>query len=73
MLNNVNVMNALKAPVRRVEGRAYVYSADGSTAYTFTSGDKLKEFTIERVGNSSKFFGFGVSHKANVKVMDIDR
>jgi len=73
MLSNINVLNALKAPSRAVEGRAYVYNTDGSTAYTFRHDDYLKEFTIERLGDNSKFFGFGVSHKANIKVLDKER
>lgn len=73
MLNNINALNALKAPVRQIEGRAYVYNADGSTAYTFRHDNYLKEFTVERIGDNSKFFGYGVSHKANIKVIDKDR
>ncbi len=73
MLNNINALNALKAPVRQVEGRVYVYNADGSTAYTFRHDNYLKEFTVERIGDNSKFFGYGVSHKANIKVIDKDR
>lgn len=73
MLSNINALNALKAPARTVEGRAYVYKADGSTAYTFRHDDYLKEFKIERIGDNTKFFGFGVTHKANIKVLDKER
>lgn len=73
MLNNINAYNALRAASRSIEGRVYVYNADGSTAYTFRHDDYLKEFKVERLGNNSKFFGFGVSHKANIKVLDKER
>lgn len=73
MLVNNNALAALKTPVRSVEGRVYVYNANGSTAHTFRHDDKLKEFTIERIGDSSKFFGYGICQKANIKVLDPDR
>ena len=59
-------------PVRYVRGRVELYS--GSTLLnTFRHTDLLKSFTIERVGDSSRFFGYGVIHKLNVKVLDKDR
>lgn len=73
MLSNINALNALKAPARTVEGRANAYNTDGSTSYIFKSDDYLKEFKVERIGDNTKFFGFGVTHKANVKVRDKNR
>lgn len=73
MINFINALNALKAPTRAVEGRAAVYNAAGSIAYTFKHNDKLKEIKVERLGDNTKFFGYGVSHKANIKVLDKDR
>ena len=73
MLVNSNALTALKSPVRTVEGRAEVYNADGSTTYSLRSDGYLKEFTIERIGDSSKFFGYGICHKANIKVRDVNR
>lgn len=59
-------------PVRYVRGRVELYN--GSTLLnTFRHTDILKSFTIERVGDNSKFFGYGVVHKLNVKVLDKDR
>ena len=60
------------SPVRYVRGRVELYS--GSTLLnTFKHTDLLKSFTIERVGDNNKFFGYGVVHKLNVKVLDKDR
>ena len=73
MLINNNALASLKSPVRTVEGRAYVYNTDGSIAYTLAKNNYLKEFTIERIGDNSKFFGYGISHKANIKVVDTKR
>ena len=73
MLIHDRFLQSYKSPVRNIEGRAYVYAADGSTAYTFRKDDYLKEFTIERIGDNSKFFGYGIMHKANLKAIDINR
>ena len=60
------------SPVRYVRGRVELYN--GSTLLnTFRHTDILKSFTIERVGDSSRFFGYGIVHKLNVKVLDKDR
>lgn len=59
-------------PVRFMRGR--VELLEGSTLlHTFKHTDKLKSFTVERVGEQGKFFGFGVCHKANVKILDKER
>lgn len=60
------------SPVRYVRGRVELY--EGSTLlHTFKHTDLLKSFTVERVGESGKFFGFGIIHRLNVKLLDVDR
>ena len=60
------------SPVRQVKGKVELY--EGSTLLnTFTYRDRLKSFTVERVGEDSKFFGFGICQKLNVKLVDKDR
>lgn len=39
----------------------------------FTHDGDLKEITIDRVGDNTKFFGYGISQKVNVKVRDVAR
>lgn len=73
MLINDIVLASLKTPVRTVEGRAYVYNTDGSTKYTLEKADYLKEFKIERIGDNTKFFGYGICQKANIKAIDTTR
>ena len=64
--------NCINSPVRRIKGRVELY--EGSTLLdTFCSTDKLKSFTIERVGEETKFFGYGVCQKLTVKLVDKDR
>lgn len=45
----------------------------GSTLVTCTCGDYLQDFVLYREGDTSKFFGFGISHKLDASFIDIDR
>ena len=64
--------NAINASVRTIGAKVEVYQS-GTLAATYTNKDAIKSITIERVGEDSKFFGFGVTHKANIKLRDIER
>lgn len=44
-----------------------------STLVTCTCGDYLQEFVLHREGDTSKFFGFGISHKLDATFIDLDR
>lgn len=58
--------------VRQFKARVALY--DGATLIkTYNYTDALKEFTVERVAEQGKFFGFGVCHKVNIKLLDKDR
>jgi hypothetical protein len=39
----------------------------------YTNNDRVKQLTVERTGDTSKFFGFGVCQKANLHLVDKDR
>ena len=61
----------MQSPVRTLRGRVEVYN--GSTlSLVCGCHDSLKEFTVERLGEN-KFFGYGVCHKLNVKLIDRER
>ena len=50
-------LNKLNSPVREIKGRVELY--EGSThLQTFNYDDHLHSFTIDRIGEDSKFFGF---------------
>ena len=69
---DTNVVRVINSPVRRIRAGVELY--DGSTLLrTFKHNDLLKSFTVERVGEESKFFGFGICQKINVKVLDVNR
>lgn len=67
-----NVIDIISSPVRKIEARVELYG--GSTLVdTFYHNGKLISFEIERVGDESKFFGYGVCQKINIKLIDKDR
>lgn len=63
---------AINSPVRKIGARVELF--EGSTLIQiFQYTDALKSFTVERIGDEGKFFGFGVCQKLNVKLIDKDR
>lgn len=72
MILNSTHRNALISPVRSITGKVELYN--GSTLLnTFNHNDALSSLTVSRVGDSSKFFGFGVCQKIEVKLIDKQR
>lgn len=65
--NFTNTTNAPSSPRARVE----LYN--GSTLLnTYSDDDYLQGFNVERIGEDSKFFGFGVCHKITVILGDYE-
>lgn len=62
----------IDAPVRKISAKVELYN-DSTLDATYTENDRIKSIDIERVGEDSKFFGFGVSHKYNIKLIDTER
>lgn len=72
MISNNTALTALNSPVRTIKAKVELYA--GSTLVdTFTQNDRLIKITVERAGEDSKFFGFGVAQKVNVHLVDIAR
>lgn len=72
IIDNTIFLNMINSPVRYLKGRVEAY--EGSTlAFTFNHNDNLKSFTVERVGEHGKFFGFGVCQKMNTHLIDPNR
>lgn len=62
----------LNAPARTIYSRVELY--EGSTLMnTFAHRDSLKSWTIERAGNTSKIFGYGICQKLKVEILDKER
>lgn len=73
MIINETISNLVNAPVRQFGAKVELYNSADALLYTFTDQDNLKGYTIERLGDESKFFGFGVKQKLNLKVLDTKR
>ena len=56
----------------RVRAKVDIYLGD-TLVKTCTCSDLLQDFKVTRVGDTSKFFGFGVIHKLDVKFIDLFR
>lgn len=71
---------AMSAKVRHIEAIVEQYNKEAYNANskvlpeaTYTPTDRLVRFTVERVGDESKFFGFGICQKINIKLIDTNR
>ena len=64
--------NINASSVNKVNAKVELYN--GSTLVTTcTCNDRLQDFTVERVGQNNKFFGFGVFHKVTINFIDLER
>lgn len=62
----------INATARSIRARVELY--DGSTLLdTYTYDGALQSFVVERVGDSNKFFGYGICQKATIKIRDKER
>ena len=71
MATNLDMLGNYTSPVRKIGAK--MEFASGDEAITFTEQDNLKSARVERIGDASKFFGYGVSQKLNIKALDINR
>ena len=64
---------AMVAPVRefKAEADVRINQSDVSEITTFTHEDFIKTIEIQRVGDNSKFFGFGICQRLNMKIVDL--
>lgn len=65
-------MSELMPLVRKVNAKAEFYLNSALVA-TYTNADRIISFDIQRVGEDSKFFGFGVCQRLNLKLIDKER
>lgn len=60
----------LIAPVRTITASVSVYDTDNKLIISTTGNGDVKSITIDRVGENSKCFGFGISQKATITLLD---
>lgn len=58
--------------ITTLRAKVDIYNGD-TLAATCSCSDFLQDFTIHKEGDSSKFFGFGVSHKLDINFIDIEK
>lgn len=68
-----NFKEAMVAPVRTFMAEANVHLETSLSEETiFTHEDVIKTIEIQRVGDNSKFFGFGICQRLNMHIVDLD-
>lgn len=73
MLATTSAYNsAISASVRTIKAKVELYNGSTLVA-TYTQADKVISFDIQRVGEDGKFFGFGICHRLNVHLIDVQR
>lgn len=63
------MLDKLKAPVRHIISKVELFK-DSTLENTFYYNDRLISWSVERVGEDTKFFGYGICQKCNVKLLD---
>lgn len=71
LTNDLSIIEAYKSPVRRVKAEIVVYEGEAEKE-RYNDNTVLKSFDLERTSGTNKFYGYGVSHKANLKIMDVE-
>ena len=66
------ILDAYKNPVRQVKATAAFYN-DAALLLSINQDTALQSITLERTGDNTRFYGYGVSHKANIKIRDKER
>lgn len=66
------IQTAFNAPARKIGARVELWEGE-TLAQSFFHTDAIKSIKVERVGEESKFFGFGICQKLNVHFVDVAR
>lgn len=73
----ISATNAIKeminSPVRKINAKVELFDESSTLVDTFTHDGKLIDFTVERVCEEGKFFGFGICQHVKVKLLDVNR
>lgn len=72
ILASNNIINEINSPVRDIKAKVEIYE-DSTLVETCYCEDRVRFFDVERVGEESKFFGFGICHRLNIHLIDKDR
>lgn len=73
MRNNAEVLAALTSPKRTIDAKIEYFDFDTGEITEYSNKDYLKSFSIEKVGANNKFYGYGISQKLTVNMVDKNR
>ena len=61
----------MNSSVRHIQAKIEVFDGVGTTPIeTYTQNDKILSFDVQRLGDESKFFGYTVCQRLNIKLFD---
>ena len=63
----------INSPVRSIFAKVELFNSSSTLVSTYNYNDALISYSIERVGDETKFFGYGICQKINVKLRDVER
>lgn len=64
---------AFSSPARRIGVLVYIKDKDTDKTVYLWDSDNISEYTIERIGLEDRFYGYGITQKINLKVIDAYR
>lgn len=64
--------SAMVAPVRRFRAKVDIKDNSTNTTHNYTEQDRVKTVEIQRVGDNSKFYGYGICQRINIKLVDLE-
>ena len=72
LTTDTSIINAYKSPVRQINATVIVYDGDKEKTRLYHN-TVIKSITLERTGDNTRFYGYGVCHRVNLTIMDTDR
>lgn len=69
----ISFQNMVSSPIRTLIAKAEIYDETNTLVNQFLQDDYIKSINIQRVGTESKFFGFGICQRLNLKLLDVQR
>lgn len=73
MRQDERALTLIEAPMRHIGATITYDDWSNHISHEFNCWDELVSVTIERVGDETKFFGYGVCQKINVHILDPER
>ncbi len=63
-------LKAFTSPVRQLTLTGYLINAETGNTDVYLTENNISGFTLERIGLEDRFYGYGITQKINIKVLD---